>query len=530
MYNDLIDNEVDMGITASIFLEALLLLLGDNSERTRLLVKEFLDVYEKLSHKKEIMGSDDDLIAAYKSLIKSVLSEGTTQGDTTAAKILLLKIKTNTVIQSDPVSRDWLCDVLNADAPVSEAQVAEYTKRIRNVLLQTDMDAVARRVFSKNRSISDIKDADEQEAELNQVKQMLDDSLKAIDARLTFSDTKASESYVCLSDRESILRALDIYMYRNKTGVVVTGLQGLNKALGTRGGMGLGESYVFAAQSHNYKTGMLVSIMLWSIIYNQYKVAPGKKALVYFVSLENEVNQNLMSVFKVLYSRIENKPVNLDTLSSEVITQWIIDYFGKFDVELIIDKYAPHEFSYNKYVKRYTAFEEQGYEVVVFVLDYMSEARGVDLGDTVSSQGSMYLIKENYVKFRNHAGAAGYLSVTGHQLNRKAADVVRENRYAVKKFDTSHMADSSDVFRTIDGLIFLQLMTNMDGHKFLTAMLAKNRGCDDTPESHKFFCYPFTPAGIVDDLHGKPGFVTDIDSWGYTTAAPEGSVSEAAMF
>jgi hypothetical protein len=519
-----------MLVSASTYLDALFLLLGDSSDRPRALVKEFIEVQDKLSSKKEFKTGDDELIEVYKSLIKSVIAENTNQEDVTASKILLLKVKSNETIKAHPVIRDLLTDVLTADTPISAKQIDEYTKRINNALLLSGIDAVARKIFAKSKNISEISDVEEQEIELNKVKSMLDDSLKSIESRQAVSDTKASETYVSLSDKDSIMRALNTFMDRNIRGVIKTGLQGLNKALGSRGGFGLGETVVFAASSHNYKSGMLVSIMLWTIIYNKIFVEPDKKALVYFVSLENEVNQNLMDVFKILYCRIEKRQVDLNTLSIEMITDWLQKYFSQFDVELFIDRYSPHEFSFRKFTQRYNSFVDLGYQVVLFDLDYMSEARGIDPGDSFSSQGQIQLIKENYLKFANHAKSCGYLLATGHQLTKKAEEIARDTRYPVKKFNPSLMADSSDVHRIVDILFFLQLENNVDGHKFLTMVNRKNRGCKDTPENHKFCAYPFTEFGIVDDLEEMPQYVTDIDAWGSPQGASDSSIIEAALF
>lgn len=519
-----------MLVSASTYLDALFLLLGDNSDRSKDLVKQFVAKSEKDTARKDFVTSDDDLISAYKSLIKSVINEQISTEDKTASKILLLKIKSLEVFKSHPVERDILTDVLTAETPISDKQIDEYLKKIRNALLLAEIDEFNRKIFAKTKTAYDVLDADQQEAELFKIKAMFDDTVKSIEHRQATSEAKASETYVSLSDKESIKRALDVFVDRNVKGVVKTGLHGLNKALGTRGGFGLGETWVFAARSHNYKSGMLVSIMLWAVVYNTFIAEPGKKVLIYFVSLENEVNQNLMDMFKALYCRVEKRHVDLNEISTEYITEWLLTYFSKFGIELIIDRYTPHEFSFSQYMKRYNAFVEQGYQIVLFDLDYMSEARGIDPGDTFSSQGQIQLIKENYLKFANHAKACGYLLTTGHQLTKRAAEIAANDRYAVKKYNASMMADSSDVERIIDGLVFMELSNNIEGFKFLTMQNRKNRGCKDTPEKDKFCAYPFTEFGIEDDIDGVPQYVTDIDAWGNPGSVTDASIVEAAMF
>ena len=519
-----------MLVTPSIYQDALLLLLGDNSDRSKSLVKEFLEIVDKQNAKKEIYSPEDELVAVYRSLIKTVVAENITLDNQSAAKTLLLKVKTNETLKSHPVIRDILTDILSAEEPISATQIDEYLKKIRNSILLAELDSSNRILFAKTKNISETLDSSQQEAEITHIKQMVEQMFKNIDQRQNAAEGKKSESYVSLSDRDSIQRSLTIYHERKIMGVVKTGLQGLNKALGERGGFGLGESWVFAACTHHYKSGMLVSIMLWTAIYNKFPVAPNKKALIYFVSLENEVNENLMDVFKVLYCRIEKKNVDFSQISIEFITDWLFTYFSKFDVELIIDRYSPHEFSFRKFTQRYNHFEDSGYQMILFDLDYMSEAKGVDPGDTMSGQGQIQLIKENYLKFTNHAKSCGYLLTTGHQLNREAEKLAAGTRYAVKKFNPGFMADSSDVNRIVDGLFFLHLEKNVDGFKFLTAQCRKNRGNKNTQENDKFFAYPFTEFGIEDDLNDVPQYVTDIDAWNHSGQVTDDMIVDAAMF
>jgi hypothetical protein len=519
-----------MFVSASTYLEALLLLLGDNSTRSRTLVKEFMELSGKENSRKEVVTGDDTLIDIYKVLIKSAIAENITQENESAARIMLLKIRSNTVFKEYPVERDILTDILTAKEAISAEQINQYLKRLRNIVLIAEMEGTTRKMFAKSRSITEIHDVEEQESEIARMKAMLDESVKSFEHRQSTSEEKASETYVSMSDPESIRRALETYKDRNIRGVIVTGLQGLNKSLGKRGGMGLGEMAVFAACSHHYKSGMLVSIMLWSIVYNKLIASPGKRALVYFVSLENEVHQNLMQVFKALYGRIEKRDADIESLSTEDILNWLTNYFHQFNIELFIDRFTPQEFSYMRYVKRFNYFAEQGLEVIVFDLDYLSIARGVDPEDTLSPQGLIQMIRENYNKFANHAKSNGYLCTTGHQLTKRAEEVAQASHYAVKKFNPSMMADSSDVFREVDILFFMHLENNMDGHKFLTMVNRKNRGNQDTPEKDKFFAHPFTTFGIEDDLNGPAKFVTDIDQWGIEQGARDGNIVDAAMF
>jgi hypothetical protein len=227
---------------------------------------------------------------------------------------------------------------------------------------------------------------------------------------------------------------------------------------------------------------------------------------------------------------VEKKEADLNIMKTDVITVWLRDYFSQFDVEVFIDRYTPHEFSYGVFNRRRNSFVEQGYQLLLTDLDYMGIAQGIDPGDHVSTQGKIQRIDEAYLRFTNDAKMNGYLLTTGHQLTKRAAELAAMNRYAVKDFNQSLMADSSDVYRHIDGLFFIQLVNNSSGRKFMMMQNTKNRGNPDTPEAHKFFAYAFTTAGITDDVGGKPCWVTDIDAYGIEEGAQDSEILEYAVF
>ena len=519
-----------MLISAGTYLDALFLLLGDNSDRSKGLVRELIDAAERNAGKREIITPDDDLIDTYKALIKRAINENISQENGTAAKMLLLQLKSNEVIKQHPVVLDVLTDVLMNVEKISVEQIDSYLRSIRSTLIINDIDATTKKVFTKVRQAAEIKDAEMQEHEILRLRATLDEGLKALDNRFATVHGKKSESYVSLSDKESIRKSFEIYVERSVAGVIKTGLLGINRALGERGGMGRGEAWAVAALSHHYKSGFLLSCLIWGAAYNKHTVKPGMRPLIYFVSVENEVMQNLAIIFRSIYTRVEQKPVNLKTMDLDFITTWLHNYFSQFGVEVIIDRYTPHEFTFGKFVARRNEFADQGLEMVEFILDYLGVCRGIDPGDNMSPNGKIQLIDENYSKFCNDAKSVGYLFITGHQLTKDASRLAAQDRYAVKKFEASLMADSPDVYRHLDGLFFLHLSTNIDGVKFLLAQLRKDRGSQNTPENHKFCAYPFTENGIVDDIDTLPGWCTDIDGYGFPSATHDDNALENTLF
>ena len=70
-----------MHVSPSTYLEALFLVLGDSSDKTKALVREFLTVSEKEGQGRDLITGEDELIPVYRYLIKTVVAEGITQDD-----------------------------------------------------------------------------------------------------------------------------------------------------------------------------------------------------------------------------------------------------------------------------------------------------------------------------------------------------------------------------------------------------------------------------------------------------------------
>ena len=518
-----------MLLVADTFLDCLLVLLADQSEMTRSVVKRIMTIRDEDHKRQDLKSSDDTLKDFYYRLVKEALANKCCQDNPDSMKLLLLKVKSDPIRDENPSVISLLTDILSNDSKIDVKDFTRYMNHLRNLIALNTIEVSLRKAYGKFQNIVPGQDNDDLSRNMNEIVEMFNTTVK--DVEKSFSDAAATkgENYICLSDRDSIKRAVETFHARSVAGIIRTGLIGLNIMLGKRGGLALGEYAVFAARSHNYKTGMLVSLMLWCVIYNTHILPPdGKKWLVYFVSLENETYQNLIDVFKTLYARTMRS--NPDNLSSEEIIDWLYQYFNKYNIELVIDKYEPHEYSFKKHVSKVAHFEEQGYVLLAHILDYMSEARGIDAGDTFSSVGKMYLIGENYVKFRAFGSTRGYMSATGHQLIKEADRVATTTRLAVKKFNPSMFSWSPDVFRTVDVVVYLNIEQNIDNVSFLTMQLRKNRNCKDTSEAYKFCAYPFTPFGIIEDLNGSPGYVKDIDEYGGDKAVGENQINQASLF
>lgn len=518
-----------MLLTASILLDCLILLLGDNSEESKRLVTIILN-YKKTQTNKNYISSDNEAIEFYCRLIPEVISATITINDKDSLKLLLLKLKSDPITVTNPEIVEILTDLFSGDMEIKEQMLAVASKNVRNTACLISMESQIRNIYqSKQRVGEKGENGLTPEDAVHEIELHLETALTEL-KRAKDSESGRPISSVKMTDLQSVSDAVDLFYERSVTGIIRTGLQGLNKALGHRGGFGLGESVMVAARSHNWKTGLLLSCVRWIPIYNPHiKPPPGKKYLVYMVSVENDVSQNVMDVFKMLYCL--NTGEEPDKANADVIKKWIVDFYSKYDIEVVIESYRPEEFSTEVYYRKLEQFKAEGYQLLAFILDYIQEVAGGKVrGNNTENDWSYqsYL----YQQFGSHAKVYGYIFFTGHQLNKKADEVASMNRgSAVKHFNWSMLSAIPDAHRKVDIIIFLNIETNIDDDVFITFLVSKNRNCKDTPPKDRFGAYPFTRAGIMDDVGKANMCIRDIDTWrpGKETVT-EGDLYEEAVY
>jgi hypothetical protein len=337
---------------------------------------------------------------------------------------------------------------------------------------------------------------------------------------------------VDMSDRAAVKQTLRRHADRAIRGVIKTGLHGLNRALGRVGGIARGRSMCFNALPHKYKSGMLLSAAIWTILYNDPPPDMWGKQVCYLASLENEVPENIKWMFRKAY--ISETGQSPDHLTDDEVEEWISALFNRRGYKLIIERHLPQNFGYTEFTARIKYFEELGYEVVLAVVDYLQLARKGS-SEKASMQARDMLVQELFSNFCNFCKNRDITFVTAHPLNRKAQEIVSsQTSNAVHRFNADHLADSMGVEREVDISIYMHIEKNHAGDVFLTFKLTKHRYVDDTPEAHKTFAYKFHPKlGIIDDIHGRATFIREIyaaDFDSTTDEEPSDQVAATAVF
>lgn len=509
---------------SAIYLDCICLLLHLNDDKTKSMVDEIISILNE--YESNTTKNKEHIDELYKSITIDLKEGDYDIHMKKDLKVLLLKYKDNPVVLKEPETYKVLEDIFYDKDPLTPESILKISKRLHNIILWHMSNSTTRKMFGYINKCTSITDSDDQYDLLYSIREAAQKLVDDFDIdflnRGDHVEGKTVEN-INFTKKEDILGALKTYTERKKEGAMRMGLQGLNKAFGRYNGPTLGETVVFGALSHHFKSGMLKSVAKWIVKYNEPpEDERGRPALIIFVTLENEGFQNLMWWFENIYTAETGK--SHVGVPEEEIVEFMFDFFSKNGYHFMVQRYHPADFGYEELQDIYHKYDRD-YNIVSVIIDYMGEmSKGSRLN---SNSGNMYLYDELYRNVCNFAKQCGFLLATAHQLNRDARRLAANNSNVVRKYNGTHMADTTGVERIVDTIIFLHLEHNSGGEKYLTGYKYKGREDESMPEKDRYFAYKFEPLGIPDDVLGESLNVEDIYSAGMTKRASSITVEEA---
>ena len=489
-----------MLIDAATMYDLLRLTVNRSDEKIKKLADSLFKVYD--ANVGNLSASDVKYCELYISLCKEVIGNQLNVSDHKVELINIFKRHiTNPAMKRDTYIKDALTSVINTC--LSPSRLADITKNLNNVVSWYVSNDYITKLYGHLKESKLSYSSDKQTETLSTMRSIVDefrDTMAEVD---TITGKGGAVEVINMSDRDSIKSAYALYKERRVTNVLKTGLQGLNQMFGGAGGMALGESILFSARSHHFKSGMLMKMANWIATYGKPADAPGKKPMILVISLENEGYQNMMTLFKHLYTAC-HKVSPPDGMSDDEMVDSIFEYFSKSPFTLVIERYLPDSFGYEELTKLYEKYTDSGYSITACILDYVTQMRTYRSG-SASKAAKHDLLQSLCNKVVNYFKAVGTTFISAAQLNRGASDIAATGiPHPVKHYSERHLADSSGIFREFDFVCYLEIEKDDAGNPWLTMCWGKHRYVDDTNPTHKFVAYRLYPDGIglVDDIDG----------------------------
>lgn len=416
---------------------------------------------------------------------------------------LELKIRESRAVKKDPKVFESLRRILLSPT-LDTTKINTIRKTISDKLKWFRSFKPIKRMTEKSQTYIASSDEAVKQMALTDIEKCAYDLLKGFETPL--SDKRYLE-YIRTDNIKQIERAFELHNQRTEDALFITGQQGLNRLLGSRGGMSSGQLLGICAQSSHHKTGTLLNIVRWTCTLNSpwTEGRIGKPSVV-LISLEEDINTSINDLYYALYSNATgetpiNKPIS-------EMAKYIFEEFSKRGFTLHLFRETSGEFSINDYRQRLTDLMDQGFDPQLVAIDYF----GLMKFDESGGEGNRaQVVKATAEKVKSFGKRHSFITALGLQANEAVVrELTGKGINPVKRYTQSVFQDAKAIYDSLDILIFQHIEENHMKKRFLTYGFGKYRGFKPTISFQRFVAYPFQPFGIPDDIYGQDRSTHDI--------------------
>lgn len=294
---------------------------------------------------------------------------------------------------------------------------------------------------------------------------------------------------------------------------LVTGMQGINAMLG--GGFEKQRVYAFFGMSGDGKSTTLENILyqLWK--YNKGFITKDKtkKPCIVLLTMENFVTETVAALYSIVTRG--DRLVNCETPEEAIkkLDELKFGFNDDNDIEIAV-RFVPGNTQNTNYM--YTLvenLEDEGYETIAFLQDYMGRINPVDrTNDSYQDLGKVIDEFKTFAMFKDIP------VITAAQLNREAIRLIDEGRSnnknnLLRKLNRSNIGESIKIDQNLDGGFIIAREMDDKGNQYMGFKLAKNRY--EIFTNTKLIYQPFytNSKGYVEDVYEtRPSYKENIEA------------------
>ncbi len=483
------------------FLEVFCLAIYGKDAESENIVKSVLDTYKDEVDKGSAI--DEELTQFYVKLISEITTGELNLDNKDEVDMLLLKFEHHPSIKDNPKILSRINRIIENKTNITDSRIDRLKVKVKKWLVWVSGNRKLKQLFRSSNKALNTSDVMLQEMLLSEMLSYSRDLTKIYEDMP--SGASSTIDFIDMTCKDSVRKGLASYKKKRVVKGYKLGLQGLCRMFGKSGGPVPGEFGAIAALSHHYKSGLLMDFARWLSILNTPRIENNKPAAIVFISLENEIYENLMMMFKsAYYNHYEKMPSGLD---DDAITEEVNKIFAANGYRLLLFREDGEDFGYEEWKAKHEEIAEQ-YTINASITDY---AGLMDL-DENSKENTAKQRQQLVGKMKNYCNRSNIFGLTGLQLEGQAEQLANSGvNNVVKKFSGVHLADSKGVRRELDFLIFGHLETNALDETFLTLFMHKHKYVHDTPAADKYCAYKlYEGIGLVDDINDRDMSVSDI--------------------
>lgn len=156
-------------------------------------------------------------------------------------------------------------------------------------------------------------------------------------------------------------------------GILRTGWKAFNRMLGSAGGLRRGEFVLSSGLQHQFKSGMLLALLSHICLFNKpFLKDPTKKPLILFVTLENELQDNLFWIYKYIKENETGEEVNVSQIDIKEASQYVSARLEESGFRVKMVRFDPSEFTISAFVNYLDSIQAEGYEITALIVDYLN--------------------------------------------------------------------------------------------------------------------------------------------------------------
>lgn len=277
-------------------------------------------------------------------------------------------------------------------------------------------------------------------------------------------------------------------------GAFKTGWKCFNRMLGKLGAIRRGEFILGGGLQHNFKTGLALTLFSHICLFNKpFMRDKNKKPLCLFVTLENELSDNLLILYKYLMENETGVAVDETQINAVEATTYISARLQETGFKVLITRFDPTEFTISGFTNWLDGLQAQGYEIQYLCVDYLNMLPKTGLDAKVAGDDIRLLFR----RMRNYTAPRGITFFSPHQLSSDALGLLRDNTEDfVKIVANKGYYDGCKRLGQEPDLELIFHIVKIRGKSYFTIQRGKHRNTV-TSEADQYCVLPFAPIGTI---------------------------------
>jgi hypothetical protein len=275
-----------------------------------------------------------------------------------------------------------------------------------------------------------------------------------------------------------------------------------NSMLGENYGVRRGETHLWNALPHNYKSGWLMDIFIGACIFNDpFLFDTAKKPALVLISTEDDLSPIIKKIFVILKQRELGIPILAKQINIVEARDYVMSQLTAKGWNVFIHRVKPSMFGINKYISLMEDYKSRGFEVAMVVCDYL--AMFSKEGCRTDNKGDD--IQDLFRRQREYNSANRIAFETAHQLSTdvKALKRINPDNYLQELPGKGFYEGCRKIDTEVDFEGYLNKRIVNNG-TYLEVLWGKHRGIVPN-ETDKYFVLKFLEApmyGIAYDFDG----------------------------